>query len=246
MPSQYDPNQSPKFTQATRLLQQQKFVEAIALLESLTKDKPNVGEYWLALGIAHEANQQVPAALAPLEKACQASPRPLRACYYFGRTLQSLGRHAEAVSAFELTAKGSEDSQMLTAKAQSYEILGNQTAADLAFRAALVESALRPNNSAAIQLRYSQFLVRVGKLESALWQLNQCLQKQPFEGMAWRVKAHVLVSLDRKEEAVDSLEQAISHGQRTKDTLLALSRLHEALGNKEKAEAYRLEAAPAR
>jgi Flp pilus assembly protein TadD len=246
MLSQYDPNLSPKFTEATRLLQAQKFPEAIALLENLTQEKPAVAEYWFALGIAYAANNNPQAALDPLDRACKASPRPPRACYHYGRILQGFNRHADAVAAFSAAGRNAEDSSLLSAKAESLEQLNNIVEADHAYRAALAESALRPRNSAAIQLRYSQFLIRAGKFEAALWQLEQCIRKQPFEGLAWRTKAIVLIQLDRKAEAADALEQAIAHGQRNRENLSLLSRIYLALGDKEKAESYRLEADPPR
>ena len=62
---QYDPNLHPKFVEATRLLQQQKLVEAIALLEALTREKPQVGEYWFALGVAQAASGSLAGSLEP-------------------------------------------------------------------------------------------------------------------------------------------------------------------------------------
>ena len=62
---QYDPNLHPKFVEATRLLQQQKFVEAVALLEPLTRDKPQIGDYWFALGVAQAASGSLAASSVP-------------------------------------------------------------------------------------------------------------------------------------------------------------------------------------
>lgn len=239
---QYDPHLSPKFAESSRLLQQQRFPEAIVILETLTREKPLVGEYWHELGIAHAASGNTSAALLPLERACTAEGRVPRACYHWGRQLQSIRRHADAIAAFEKAGRNGEDSLLLTAKAQSYEALDQPSAADHAYRGALAESALRPKNSAEIQLRYSGFLIRRGKIEAALWQLDQVIRKQPFYGVAWREKAGVLMALGRKEDAADALEQAIAHGERNQDNLLILSRLYAELGNNEKAQSYRNEA----
>ncbi|MCX6614416.1 MAG: tetratricopeptide repeat protein [Acidobacteria bacterium] len=199
---QYDPNLSPKFSESSRLLQQQRFPEAISILETLTKEKPAVGEYWFALGIAQAASGNSTASLAPLEKACTIPDRVARACYHWGRQL------------------------------------------DQAYRGALAESALRPKNSAEIQLRYSAFLIRQGKIEASLWQLDQVIRKQPFFGIAWREKAGLLMAVGRKEDAADALEQAIAHGERNRENLLLLSRLYAELGNKDKAQSYKNEATP--
>lgn len=228
----------PKFTAATTLLQQQRYSEAIEILTALTAARPTEGEYWFALGIAHAANNQPQQAIEPLSRACQSSPKPPRACYNLGRVHQQLNQHELALAAFGTA----EDSQSHTAKAQSYEALGRKREADIAYRAALAESALRPKNSAAIQLRYSQFLIQSGNPEAALWQLNQAIRKQPFEGLAWLEKTRALLELRRAAEAADALEQAIAHGQRNRENLMLLSRIYESLGDNEKARSYREEA----
>ena len=239
---QFDPHLSPKFTEASRLLQQQRYPEAILILDTLTKEKPAVGEYWYALGIAQAASGNATASLTPLEKACTIPDRVARSCYHWGRQLQSMRRHADAIAAFDKAGKNAEDSVLLTAKALSYEALDQASAADQAYRGALAESALRPRNSAEIQLRYSAFLIRQGKIEASLWQLDQVIKKQPFMGIAWREKAGLLMAVGRREDAVDALEQAIAHGERNRDNLLLLSRLYAELGNKDKAQSYKNEA----
>lgn len=244
--SQYDPSKSPKFSEATRLLQEKKYPEAIAILEQLARDKPSEGEYWFALGLAQAANNAIPPALSALEKACAATPRPPRSCYHYGRLLQSIGRHEEAVRAFEAGGRGADDSVLLSAKAVSYEAMFQYAEADQAFRAALAESALRPANSAEVQFRYASFLIRQDKYEAALWQLSQMLRKQPFAGSAWRLKATVLITLGRNADAADSLEQAIAHGERNRQNLLMLSKLYAQLGEKDKADSYLREADPSR
>lgn len=240
--SQFDPNYSPKYGEAAKLLQQQRFGEAAALLEGLTAEKPGVGEYWMALGMARAAEGKLEAALGPLEKACRSEARLPRACWQWGRVLQALGRHEEALAAMTRELRGYMDSQMLVGRAMSQEAVGRLRAADADYRAALAESALRPKNSAEVQLRYAQFLMRGKKWEEALWQLRQALRKQPFVGQAWKEKAIVLLRLGRREEAVDALEQALAHGERTKENLLLLSRVYAEMGEREKAEVYEREA----
>lgn len=241
---QYDPNLHPKFVEATRLLQQQKFVEAVALLEPLTREKPQIGDYWFALGVAQAASGSLAASLEPLRMACASQPRPPRSCYQYGRMLQMSNRFAESIVAFQSAGKNGEDSSLLTAKAQSYEAMNNLPEADQAYRAALAESALRPKNSADIQYRYSEFLIRQKKFEASLWQLNQVLRKQPFFGQAWREKGRVLLLLDRNADAADAIEQAIAHGERNRENLQLLARIYALLGDTAKAEMYRKEAAP--
>ena len=238
--SQFNPDFSPKFQQASRLLQEQKFSQAIAILDVLVKEHPAVAEYWNALGIAHAANGNTAAALKPLETSCDMK----RGCFALGRLLQSQGRHAEAIAAFNRAPQFEQHSELLASMARSSELTGDLEAADLAYRRALAESALRPAKSAEIQVQYSRLLIRQCRFEPARWQLDQSLRKKPFNGAAWRDKAYVLIELDRKEQAVDALEQAIAHGERTRENLLALSRLHADLGNREKAEEYLKEATP--
>ncbi|MFO0282269.1 MAG: hypothetical protein ACK532_10170, partial [Acidobacteriota bacterium] len=87
-----------------------------------------------------------------------------------------------------------------------------------------------------------QFHRRRQQWEPSIWQLRQTLRKQPFLGMAWLEQATVLLLLQRREEAADSLEQALAHGQRTRENLLLLSRVYREMGDLDKAESYRKEA----
>lgn len=240
---QYDPNLSPKFAEALRLMQEKKYPEVIAIVTPLTKDKPKVGEYWSLLGVAYAASGDLEQAIPNLRIACDAQPRPPRACFQYGRVLHLSNRFEDALKAYGQVAKGSEDAQLHSAKAQSYEALGRAKEADQAFRAALAESALRPANSAEVQLRYGLFLYRQGTMESALWQFEQVIRKQPFWGIAWREKARALLQLEREKESAEALEQAIAHGERNRENLLLLSRLYLRLGDTAKAEDYRKEAA---
>lgn len=241
---QFNPDFSPKFQQASQLMRENRFAEAITLLEDLLRDKPASTEYNFALGLAHAASGNKPRALPYLHTACNTKPTTTRACVYYGRLLQSLGRHKEAVAAYDLTPSVGLTSEVHADRAVSHEFLGNLQAADADYRSALSESALRPANSAEVQLLYAKFLARQGKLESALWQLNQSLRKKPFNGAAWKEKAVTLIELGRNEEAVDALEQALSHGERTKANLLILSKLFQSLGDQAKADEYRKEAQP--
>jgi tetratricopeptide (TPR) repeat protein len=232
----------PKFSEAIKLLEQRRYAEAIALLRPMTLAHPTNGEYWLALGLALAASEQFDPALDALGRAFHADPRPPRATYHYARLLQYRNRHQEAIAA--LKTIDHPDSQALLALTQSLEAVGDPRGADQAYRRAMSEAALRPRESASIQLRYAQFLLRQKSFEAALWQLNQSIRKQPFEGLAWLEKARALVFLNRLEEAADSLEQALAHGQRNKENLLLLSRIYARLGDKGKSESYRREAEP--
>lgn len=232
----------PKFSEAIRLLEQRRYADAIKLLRPMTEAHPTNGEYWLALGLALAASEQVDPALEALGRAYQANPRPRRAAYHYARLLQYRRRHEQAIPVFK--SIDHPDSQALLALTESCEAVGDLRGADQAYRGAMAEAALRPRESAGIQLRYAQFLLRQRNYESAIWQLNQSIRKQPFEGLAWLEKSRALLLLNRLEEAADSLEQALAHGQRTKENLLALSRIYAQLGDKGKSESYRREAEP--
>jgi Tfp pilus assembly protein PilF len=241
---QFDPRYSPKFAEATRQVEQRNYAAARAALEELTRDQPHVGDYWHLLGVVAAASGELKEAEMAFEKACRAEQKPPRACYQWGRILQASGRHEEALGAFTAAPRGGIDAATLTARALSLEVLGRYRAADDAYRAALAESALRPRESAEIQQTYASFLIRQRQWEAALWQLRQVLRKQPFAGDAWRLQAGVLLELQRLDEAADSLEQAIAHGQRSRENLRLLSEVYRQLGDSDKAERYRREAAP--
>jgi tetratricopeptide (TPR) repeat protein len=241
---QFDPNLSPKFAEGMRLMREQKFTEAVAVLEKLTADRPEVGEYWLGFGSALAASGRLEDSLAPLGKACAATPAVPQACYQLGRVYHHLTRYEEALAAYSRGEKQTESTQLAWGRAQTYEKLGRYVEADAAYREALAAAALRPRQSAEIQLQYAMLLRRAKKLESAMWQFSQILRKQPFWGAAWLEKARTHLAMDEKQEAAEALEQAIAHGERRKPILLALSEIYTALGNTEKANEYRKEAEP--
>ncbi|WP_031499396.1 tetratricopeptide repeat protein [Bryobacter aggregatus] len=240
---QFDANLSPKYAEAVQLLQQKKYPDAVSVLVSLTGEKPEVAEYWNALGLAYLANGDVEKSLPPLQRACTANSHVPRSCFNYGRVLLFLNRYEDAIGAFDRVPRSYEDAPMFLAKAQAYESLKRVREADRAYRSALAETAMRPANSAEVQLRYGVFLARQGSTESALWQFDQAIRKAPLWGLVWREKARVLLQLQRERDSAVALEQAIAHGERNRENLLLLSRIYAQLGDSEKAETYQREAA---
>jgi predicted Zn-dependent protease len=239
---QFDPALSPKYAEGLKALREQKYTAAVPIFEALTNTRPEVPDYWLGLGTALASANRLTDSLPALERACNVQPQIPMACLTYGRVLHATRRHAEAIQVLERASRHSESALLYATKAAAHEALGQWMEADRAYRAALAENALRPAQSAETQLRYALFLVRRQQAEAALWQFKQVIQKKPHWGAAWLEQARTLASLNRIPEAADSLEQAIAHGERRKDTLLALSELYTALGDRTKADSYRQEA----
>lgn len=168
-----------------------------------------------------------------LEQACRAPAAPERnlACYQWGRSLFYLKRHEEALAAYALAEQfGVFTPLMYLARAQSLDALGRRKEADYDYRHALATSALRPAESANIQLSYGNFLARQGEHAAAIWQFDQALRKDPADARLWREKARSLLALGQTAEAKAVLEQALDQGQRSRETLLLLGRIYQRLG----------------
>lgn len=219
------------------------FAAAIPALEKAARAHPEKPEFVRAYGAAVAASGDLEGALPHLERACRLRPRLALACFQYGRTLYFLNRFDLALQAYE-DAQAAQDmgATLYSARAQALEALGRSEEADLEYRKALADSALRAAQSADIQLKYGLFLYRRGMVEAALWQYEQAIRKTPHIGVLWREKARALLQLGREGEAAKALEQALAHGERKKENVLLLSRLYERLGEAQKAETLRREA----
>ena len=230
------------YKEGLRALEQKQILLAIDGFRRAAKEKPENAEYQRAFGVTLASNGDVELAVEPLEKSCLLDARLPEACFQYGRVLAQLNRHEIALAAYERAMLRGEVAVIFAARAQSLEILNRTRQADEAYRAALSESALREEQSAQVQIRYSAFLSRQSLFDAALWQLAQAIRKRPLNGTAWREKARILAELDRTPDAIQAMEQALSHGERNKQNLLFLASLHARQGNAVKAAQVRDEA----
>ncbi len=241
------PSPQKLYQEGTAAFEAGDFARAEALYQQALRGKPAELEYARALGASIASQSRFGEALPYLEKACRQStpalPNRGLACYQWGRTLHYLQRYADAVEAYGLARQAAPfTAQMYFGRAQALDALGQLKEADYDYRHALAESALRLNESAVIQLAYGNFLARQGNHEAALWQFDQGIRKLPHEQRLWQEKAKSLLALGRDREAAESLERALAHGARNRETVLLLSRVYQKLGQNDKARIYSDEA----
>jgi tetratricopeptide (TPR) repeat protein len=90
----------PNLLQAEKLLGANFFDQAISLLKSLTKEKPNFASAHAQLGIAYILTQNMALAIPELETACKLDPKNAANQNNLGLAYQALGEKVKAKSAF--------------------------------------------------------------------------------------------------------------------------------------------------
>lgn len=94
---------SPANIEAGKLFQSQKWVEAVAAYEAITKAEPGNGQAWYRLGASLSALNKHAEAVAPLVKAVEILKGPM-AMYMLGSTYARLGEKEKALAALSEAA----------------------------------------------------------------------------------------------------------------------------------------------
>lgn len=241
------PSPQKLYQEGTAAFEAGDFVRAETLYRQALRGEPATLEFERALGATIASQGRFGEAIPHLEKACRQSMPPLPnrglACYQWGRTLFYMQKPAEALEAYRMAKQAAPfTAQMYLGRAQALDALGQVKEADLEFRHALSESALRAQESAQIQLVYGNFLARQGKHDAAIWQFEQALRKAPFDQRIWQEKAKSLLAMGREKEAAEALERALAQGtasgSRNRETVLLLGRVYQRLGQADKARRF--------
>lgn len=238
-------NPQQRFDESLRLFRIQRYAESAAILERMDQEFPGNLDINRLLGQAQASAGYFEKAIAPLELICSQKEAERQSCYLLGRVLTSLKRYDAALAALKRAEINGAGAQIDVAKAEIFEAQGRFPEASAAYRSGLAEATLRHAESARVQVRYGQYLIRRGDVAAALWQFQQAINKQPLWGQAWQEKAMALEKLDRFEDAADAWEQTIAHGERTRENLTRLAALYDRLNQKDKAQALREELKPA-
>jgi MSHA biogenesis protein MshN len=127
------------------LLEQGRIEQARRLLEEGLVLAPSHAEFALALGRIHASHREYEAALAVMDKADPAGAETSSFQTLRGAVLQRLGRHAEAVDAYQHAVRAApQQAASWLGLAISYEALGRNTDARDAYRRSLDAGPLAP------------------------------------------------------------------------------------------------------
>jgi tetratricopeptide (TPR) repeat protein len=174
---------------ADRLLSQNHFSEAIALLQGIVGDYPDSDWAWLLLGRAFLGRKELPAAEDALRKAAQLANRSIEVQFYLGVVLLLREDPRAAATCFRRATEIKPD----FAEAHhnlGYCLLrqGDRTGALEAFRRAVL---CKPNFGDAHR-DLADVLAQKGELTESLVHLRYALQLNPADPQAKKLLQHVL------------------------------------------------------
>jgi tetratricopeptide (TPR) repeat protein len=174
--------------------------------------------------------------VAPLSKACDLDPEDEEACYYLGRTLNALGRWAEARAPFEKAVRAAPKPMLARvhrASALNFMALGQMTEAEAHFKQAIAAGSASESMPEDARVDYGAFLFRQGRTAEALKTLQQAVRAAPRSARAHAELGRVLLHDGRTDEAVMHLEKAVELDPRASSVRLLLGRAYLQAGRVE-------------
>jgi predicted O-linked N-acetylglucosamine transferase (SPINDLY family) len=181
--------------------------EAVAMLESICRSRPDSAPAWFAVGVAHHLLGRLRPALEAFEQARDRAPGSIDILNARGSVLAALGRPDEALSSYEeARVHAPRDPQVLTNIAI---VLEAQTRLDAALARYDEALAVDPDFPAAL-LNRSALLLRLGRPAAALAATQRLVTAHPALPQAHLNHAEALLALDRYAEARAAAERAIA------------------------------------
>ncbi len=183
-----------------------RLTEATALARALTKQFPNSGIGWKALGTAYEKLGRIADALPAMQKAAELSPGDTEVLYNLGAIFQGLGRLQEAEDSYRRALRG--DNSHVSAHCNLGIILEQKGM--LAEAAASYRRALQINPGfAKAHSNLGSIFQKLGRLLEAEASYRQALQINPAYAEAHSNLGFTLRDLGRALEAEASCRRAI-------------------------------------
>ena len=96
---------SPKYEKARTLMESGQYKDAIPLLESVNKSRPDLAEPYINLGIAYRNNERLDEALKALEQAVQLGPDNAAGFHQLGILYREMGMFDESLAAYNKSLK---------------------------------------------------------------------------------------------------------------------------------------------
>ena len=189
------------------LIAQDRYAEALPLIERATRLLPNSFSAWANLGYLLNELKRYADALLAHERALALDPSNAIAWYNKGVALNELGRREEALAAYERAlALDPADAAAWNNKGIALKGLGRREEALVAYERAL---ALDPSNAFAWYNK-GVALNELGRYDEALAALERALALDPADAFAWNNKGLALNELGRREEALAAYERALA------------------------------------
>lgn len=205
----------------------------LADLNVVCQKAPEKFTGWLERGRILRQQQRLTEAVADLRQAVSLNDRNADALFELSHALQSIGDFSEADRLLRRTLEL--QPQHVAARIAAAESLMGHGAFDAA--AESLQKLIRESGSAGSEpigalnnarMSLTRCLVELKRMEEALATIQQVLQSQPRREAARILRAELLESLDRREEAVNEYSLLIARQHQDPLLLLKRARLHVA------------------
>lgn len=195
------------YQRGVQALSENRLEEAIALLQQAVKQEPDNARSWKALGVAYAKSEDYRSSIEPFAKACALNEKLADACYYHGRGLYAVDRHADAIAPLEKALRvDPAKSRAEAALGQALEALGRYQEAEQRLKSAVARKDVFDQQA---RMAYSQFLRRQGRPVEAVAVLHAT--KQPAGDDYYFELGLALFQAERFADALKALEQAAGH-----------------------------------
>jgi tetratricopeptide (TPR) repeat protein len=205
---------------------------ALLLVQPAALDAPA----WMERGRQALEKRAYAAAADAFAKACESAPSNRDACYYFGRTLQSLDRYEEARRAFEQSlahAAKLDTARVHRALALTYVGLVDPAKAEPHFRAAI---RAYTGDGDDPRVDYGAFLVRQSRAAEAVPILTKAVKEKPDSARAYAALGRAQLETSLPADAAASLEAALALDGAAWQVRLLLVRAYQLLGRSQDAQ----------
>ena len=190
----------------------------------------NSAEDWRRIGLACISKGDLKDAAPALLKACELERAPGDSCYYYGRSLHSLGDFEVAREAFELALKVARPDflgRIYRAAGLNHIALGRNQEAERDLRKAMV---LGQPDEEDVRIDLGSFLFRQGRLAEAQKLLDAAVSAKPDSARANLEFGRVLLHLDQLTAAMKRLENAVRLNPADWNAHLLLARAYQRSG----------------
>jgi len=183
-------------------------------------DSQNLSRIWEFKAIVMEMLDRPEEACIAFDKVTELNPNSTLAWTNKGELLNKLGRHQEALDAYEAALQNSSLSAMESARASrgkgnSLELMGRHEEAMKAYKDSLnktnLEFQMNPESYLAWRDKGAT-LYRMGMYEEAIVAYDEALKNSDYPGQVWSMKADALKALGRIAESEKAREKAESLG----------------------------------
>ena len=221
-----------KFEAALTHLQTGRIPEAIAGLEALTREQPQMAVAFYHLSDAHEARGRTDLAIEVMTRALR---NGIRTEYAIRKLALYLTGTGEAGEAWQLMQPflDSNDPETYATFGKIHTAFGRFNEAQVAFNKALELDAGNPQTLADM----GTLNLYANKPQEALGWFQRSLETNPTNGQAWNGLGVAMGQLNRVNEAINAWENAIKHDPKILHCYYNLGLYYQRIGNRDLAAA---------